>query len=348
MATPRIFTSSTCYDLNEVRDSLYSFIDSLGYIPIFSDKNDVFYHPDLHSHDSCLKEIESCQIFLLVIGGRFGGNYKYDTTRSIVNAEYQAAKKLGIPIFTFIKREVHDDHKVYTRNKKEKPEFFDKIEYPSIEKQETVCNIFEFIDEVRKSDVNNAYFTFEFSRDIQNILIKQFAGMFYDFLWKRQKSKEGERAEELLTNLNLLGKKTEEIIENIYKKVDANSANAEIEKLNKMLSASRFWQLLLKKFKLQGSDDQERIEELSSIDKDQTWFDYLVAKGKFIIKEFDDPTGKIKGLYHEKSNLYFPLESLGGEISDAHKSNLKDFTNFFEDFRSIGFEERINVLKNIV
>ena len=244
MATPRIFLSSTCYDLNEVRDSLYTFIDNIGYMPVFSDKNDVFYHPDLHSHESCIKEIENCHIFVLIIGGRFGGNYIYDTKRSIVNAEYQTAKKLNIPIFTFIKREVYEDHRIFIRNKRDNPEIFHQIEYPAIEKQDTALKIFDFIDEVRKSDTNNAYFTFEFSRDIRDILKKQLAGLFYDFLWNRLKFKENERTNELLANLSLLGQKTEEIIENIYKKVDEKSAETEINKLDKILNAGRFFNIV--------------------------------------------------------------------------------------------------------
>lgn len=73
MANPRVFVSSTCYDLGEVRDSLYSFIKSYNFDPVLSERGDVFYHPELHTHDSCIKEIENCQIFVLIIGGRFGG-----------------------------------------------------------------------------------------------------------------------------------------------------------------------------------------------------------------------------------------------------------------------------------
>ena len=130
MATPKIFVSSTCYDLKEIRDNLYEFIDSLGYTPVFSDKNDVFYHPDLHTHDACIKEIENCQIFILIVGGRFGGKYKFDTSKSIVNAEYTAAKELNLPIFTFVKDDVYANHLVYEKNKDS--EHAGKINYPAI------------------------------------------------------------------------------------------------------------------------------------------------------------------------------------------------------------------------
>lgn len=346
MATPRIFLSSTCYDLNEVRDSLYSFIDGMGYLPVFSDKNDVFYHPDLHSHESCIKEIENCQIFVLIIGGRFGGNYIYDTERSIVNAEYQTAKKLNIPIFTFIKREVNEDHRVFIRNKKEKPELYDKIEYPAIEKQETVIRIFDFIDEVRRSNTNNAYFTFEFSRDIRDILKKQLAGLFFDFLWNRLKLKEQEKTNELLTNLSLLGKKTEEIIENIYKKVDTKSAISEINKLDKILNSGKFFNILIKIFKLSGINQEKRIQELSVVEEGQNWQQYLISKGNFSLKEYDNE-GKIIGLLRDDTFLYLPVKSLGGVIAEHHKKTSEDLERYFDDFKDLSQIERLKVLNNL-
>ncbi len=142
MAVPKVFVSSTCYDLKEIRDNLHEFIDSLGYIPVFSDKNDVFYHPDLHTHEACIKEIENCQLFVLIIGGRFGGTYVYDDKKSIVNAEYDAAKKLNIPIFTFVLKEVLSNQFTYSSNLKNK--LAEKIEYPALAKQEYAKNIFEF------------------------------------------------------------------------------------------------------------------------------------------------------------------------------------------------------------
>lgn len=66
-----------------------------------SDRGDVFYHPDIHTHDSCLNEVINCQLFFLVIGGSFGGSYIADPKKSIVNAEYAAAREHNIPVFLF-------------------------------------------------------------------------------------------------------------------------------------------------------------------------------------------------------------------------------------------------------
>ena len=88
MATPKVFVSSTCFDLGEIREQLARFINSYGFDPILSDHGDVFYKPDCHTHDSCIHEVSNCQLFILIIGGRFGGEYVYDNSKSITNAAY--------------------------------------------------------------------------------------------------------------------------------------------------------------------------------------------------------------------------------------------------------------------
>ena len=347
MAIPRIFVSSTCYDLSEVRDNLYSFIENLGYIPVFSDKNDVFYHPDLHSHESCIKEIETCQIFILIIGGRFGGKYIYDTEKSIVNAEYEAATKLNIPIFTFIKRETHEDHRFYISNKRSKPELYRELNYPAIDKQETAIKIFEFIDEVRKSDINNAYFTFEFARNIREILKKQFAGLFYDFLWNRKKENEIEKTNKMLTNLTALGKKTEDIIENIYKTVDKKDAQKNINKFETELKARKFFYKITSRFGI-SVPKVNAIDILKKVNKDEKWYDYLAKSKKFEIRknlEYEEFTGTL--LVHIGTNKGIVLEVNEGEMrpEDLEINNL--LTQYYESVKLLSPEELYEILTDL-
>ncbi|WP_298529510.1 DUF4062 domain-containing protein [uncultured Christiangramia sp.] len=348
MAKPRIFVSSTCYDLNEVRDNLHSFIENLGYIPVFSDKNDVFYHPDLHSHEACLKEIETCQIFILIIGGRFGGKYIYDTEKSIVNAEYEAARNLNLPIFTFIKREVHDDHRFFIKNKIEKPEFYKELHYPSIEKQTTAGKIFKFIDDVRKADENNAYFTFEFTREIKSILLKQFAGLFYDFLWNRSKEKELKKTNLLLSNLTALGKKTEDIIENIYKKVDSKDADKNLSIFEKGLKARKFFYKVLSTFNVTAPKDDDRVEEMSVVEDNEKWFEYLTRTGKFIVKDWDmDDNLKAKIKMHETTNKAMSLEAIEGELNNKQIKKNEQLEEYFYAYKSLSKEERLKILNDL-
>lgn len=109
MAIPRVFVSSTCYDLKDIRGSLKFLIRSLGYEPALSEEGDVFFNPAEHTHDSCINEVANCQPFVLIIGGRSGGKYK-GGDQSITNHEYKAAVEAKIPIFTLIEQPTHGDH----------------------------------------------------------------------------------------------------------------------------------------------------------------------------------------------------------------------------------------------
>lgn len=349
MASPRIFVSSTCYDLNEIRDNLYSFIESLNYIPVFSDKNDVFYHPDLHTHDSCIKEVETCQLFILIIGGRFGGQYHLDTSKSIVNAEYFAARHLKIPIFTFIKREVYEDHRQYTHNKIQKPELYEKFYYSAIEKQSYALQIFEFINDVRKNETNNAIFPFEYGREVKDILLKQFSGLFYDFLWNRQKNIDVEKTQKILTDLTILGKKTEEIIENIYKKVDEKNAPQNLNKIKIETEATRFWINIIRIFSVVlPIEDDNRMKELSNLKKGETWINYLLRTGKFKMTDYVVSENKIvHGLYHEITKKLLPVSATKGELETSEIAVITKIEKYFSSFSSLTRDKREKLLRGL-
>ncbi len=175
MAIPRVFVSSTCYDLKYIRENIKYFINNVGYEAVLSEDGDVFYNPGTHTHDSCLAEVSNCQIFVLIIGGRFGGAYHHED-KSITNKEYEEAIKQKLPVFTLVEQSVLNEHYVYQKNK-DNPKTKDII-YPSVDN----IKIFEFIDEVRKNSSNNAIMPFADFNNIEAYLKKQWAGMMCNFL----------------------------------------------------------------------------------------------------------------------------------------------------------------------
>lgn len=79
----RIFVSSTCYDLSIIRSQLKSFIENMGYEAILSEYNDIFYDPQDHTHESCVKEIANADLVILIIGSRFGAKVIPDLKKII-------------------------------------------------------------------------------------------------------------------------------------------------------------------------------------------------------------------------------------------------------------------------
>src|SRR6185312_14581871 len=73
MPSPKVFVSSTCYDLGMAREQLRSFLVKLGYEPILSEYSDILYDPRTHTHTSCIKEVPNADMVVLLIGSRFGG-----------------------------------------------------------------------------------------------------------------------------------------------------------------------------------------------------------------------------------------------------------------------------------
>lgn len=207
MAQMRIFVSSTCYDLSAIRSQLRNFVNSMGYECVMSDYNDIVYHPNHHTHTSCINEVNSCDMIILIVGSRFGGvaipealeKINFDELKdisksteicmtrnniSITQLEILKAIESEIPVFTFIDNRVWNDHELYEKNKN-KPIIKD-IEFPSIDRQETAKYIFEFINFLRHRDKNNSLHQFTKFDEIENILKKQWAGLFQGLLRESQ------------------------------------------------------------------------------------------------------------------------------------------------------------------
>lgn len=203
MASLRVFVSSTCYDLSAIRSQIRSFIFSMGFEPIMSDYNDVLYDPRTHTHTSCIEEIATCDLIILIVGSRFGGkaipeaiskidfdiiieksksveHLKKKENISVTQLEVLKAVEIEIPIFTFIDNRLWNDHELYEKNKS-KPILKD-IEFPSIDKPETAVFIFEFINFLRHRTRGNSINPFTKFEDIEGTLKKQWAGLFQRLL----------------------------------------------------------------------------------------------------------------------------------------------------------------------
>jgi hypothetical protein len=338
MAVPRVFISSTCYDLAEIRDGLISFFQGFGFEVVLSERGDVFYHPDLHTHESCLNETANCQLFILIIGGRFGGKYKTDK-KSITNAEYDAAVSTGTPVFAFVKEDVLSDHNVWQKNRRET--FASSINYPSIEKQEYSVDIFSFIDAVRSAPINNSFFGFRRARDLHESLRKQLAGMFFDFLSKRTLAKQFAVTSAAVDNLSLVSGKIEELVKAIYRNVEPNDANKVINEIDSETLAISFFQSIA-----QRAQDTKFLWEVGpnekSVEVYERFEDFLVNAGFFEIQS-DQRTGRTGLVLSYMDDT--PIISIGENISKRERGSYLQLQAGYDVFRQLPVQTQLSIMR---
>lgn len=210
MAVPRLFVSSTCYDLQEIRFQLRNFIRDFGYDAVMSEFDDIFYNYETHVQDSCLEEINKCQLFILVVGNNYGSFYHQDRENNIPDSvtlrEFKRALEIKIHKHIFINKYVEYDYKNYKRaldkvilkhfqennvptedvediKNSIKVSFDERYHFP----YDSYKFVFYFLDIIHEMKDGNAINTFESFTDIKDTLRKQWAGFMYESLTKKEK-----------------------------------------------------------------------------------------------------------------------------------------------------------------
>lgn len=172
MAAPKIFISSTYYDLKQERSNIADFIKSLGYEPVMHERAGVTYTQTETLEKDCYIEIQNCDILVCIIGNHFGSQSE-GNDYSITMNELIAAKKDRKKIFTFILNNVYVENDTYLKNKGNSnftPAYADNLK------------IHEFISDIRQNFNKSPIIPFTSTADIIENLKLQFAGMFQRLL----------------------------------------------------------------------------------------------------------------------------------------------------------------------
>ena len=180
MARPRIFISSTFYDLRQVRTDLDSFVESLGYDPVRNEEGDIPYGKDEALEDYCYKEIKGIDILISIIGGRFGSDSK-KSAGSISQIELKTALKENKQVYIFIDKNVLSEYETYLINKDNK-----LMKYRYVDD----LRVYQFIEEIKALNANNNIKGFDTGSEITKYLKEQFAGLFQRFLEEQTRVKE--------------------------------------------------------------------------------------------------------------------------------------------------------------
>jgi hypothetical protein len=227
-AVPRVFISSTYYDLRHVRTAIKHFVETLGFEAVLSEQFDVFYQNGKSVQRSCLDEVKRCDIYILIIGERYGSIFPNDTL-SITHREYKEAIEANLPIFTFVDTYTYDDYKIYCRNKANPDVNVSKIQYSNVRD----FSVFGFISEVDNKTTDNILICFNQIAEIIDCLRKQFARMFKERALQPMTKKDEEKKaaimqpivdktafQSLLNNFALVGMPSSGISESDIQKSD--------------------------------------------------------------------------------------------------------------------------------
>lgn len=171
MAVPRVFISSTFYDLQQVRFNIGDFITNLGYAPVMHERAGVAYTQNEPLEQDCYHELASCDIVVCIIGNHFGSR-SAGNELSITMNEIQTAIKNRKKVYIFIAKDVYIENRTYEYNKENgdfKSAYTDNLK------------IHEFISELKN---NNRVLiaSFETTDEIISTLKLQFAGLFQNLL----------------------------------------------------------------------------------------------------------------------------------------------------------------------
>jgi len=243
MAKPRIFISSTYYDLKHIRNSLEAFIDILGYEAVLFESGDIPFHHDQPIDESCYGEIQNCHMLVLIIGGRYGSptsearklktkdlDAAYERYNSITRKEYETARDRDIPIFIFVEKNVMAEYQTYKDNRDNT-----SIKYAHVDS----VNIYRLLDDILSQRRNNFIRDFEKFDDISTWLRDQWAGFFADFLARQSTVTSLKDLSAQVAELSGVSTVLKEYTESMMRKIQPENFQAIISEQSQKLRASK-------------------------------------------------------------------------------------------------------------
>lgn len=277
MSKPKVFISSTFYDLKHIRSSIENFIDSLGYESVLSEKGNIAYNPDIPLDESCYRELQFCDIFVLIIGGRYGSpantenspdsNDFYSRFESITKMEYENAIKRDIPLYILIEKNVYSEYDTFKRNREN-----ESITYAHVDS----VNVFNFIDKITNQPRNNPIFQFEKHIEIENWLKMQWAGLFQEFIRRRKNESEISELSKEVKELSNINTTLKRYLEEIVSKTDNLKGTEIIKEEEERLTTSRMMNLfqqhpyikeMIEATKLSSEDIKDLISKAKSFEE---------------------------------------------------------------------------------
>lgn len=172
MARPRVFVSSTFYDLKYARAELDGFIRDMGFDPVMNEHGHIPYGSKDALEKYCYSEIGKINILVSIVGGRFGTK-AHDSGFSISHTELSTAVKLGKQAYVFVENSVLSEYQTYLKNKS-----LPGIQYTHVDNPK----VYEFLEGIYALPMNNQIAGFDNITFVIRYLKEQWAGLFEQYL----------------------------------------------------------------------------------------------------------------------------------------------------------------------
>lgn len=181
----KVFVSSPCRGMEEIRKSIRDLLKNSGYEPVLSEEPG-FKTPeeDIHSYDYCLDKVLECDSLISIVGPSYGGEYKLPSGNntalkyynqcqelkkqikavtqksndpSISMMEYYIAHCNRIPTYVFVDEKVYDERATYKHNES-------RDDFKPLFAKDT--RVFDYITFITKQDTNNWFVPYEDTGDL--------------------------------------------------------------------------------------------------------------------------------------------------------------------------------------
>jgi len=164
----KIFISSTCYDLIDIRAEINSLLKKTGLNPIMSDQtnSDFNIKTNTNSIETCLVNLRNSDLVVIILSKRYGpklGKVGFEDI-SATHLEYKEALKENKPILFYVRDRLEADFNLYRKTKDAS-----KLNWVG-EKDLGLFDIIQEHSKLTNNDKNNWYYSFRTSLDLKERL----------------------------------------------------------------------------------------------------------------------------------------------------------------------------------
>jgi hypothetical protein len=190
----------------------------LGFDSILSEKGNIAFSPDIPLDESCYREVSNADIFVLIVGGRYGSEASsgertkqkdfFDRYESVTKKEFEEAVRKDKPTYILVESNVYSEFQTYKKNRANT-----SITYAHVDS----VNIFVFIEDILSLQKNNPIKTFERFSEIETWLRAQWAGIFQDLLKMRSNQSQFRELSQEISELKQVNTTLKNYLESILK-----------------------------------------------------------------------------------------------------------------------------------